>query len=120
MTQRQRAFADEYIKTGNATRAYKAVYGAQTEHAAETSASRLLRNDEVSEYIAAQGEAIHDLTIASAKEIMAILTSIVRGEDQATISERITAAHLLARMLGADKPRGDRGGNDGVVLVIRR
>ena len=118
MTQRQRAFADEYMCTGNATRAYKTVYGVESDRTAQVNASRLLSNAEVSEYIKDQAEAIHDVTIASAKEIMCILTSMMRGETTATIHEQIEAANLLAKMLGVDRPRGNTGGDDVKVVIV--
>jgi phage terminase small subunit len=48
LTERQRRFVEEYLIDLNATAAYKrAGYKPKSDHAAETSASRLLRNDEV-------------------------------------------------------------------------
>ena len=117
MTQKQRAFADEYMCTGNATRAYKTVYRVQSDRTAQVNASRLLSNAEVSEYVKAQADAIHDVTIANAREIMCILTSIVRGEISATIHEQIEAANLLSKMLGVDRPRGNSDDDVRVVII---
>ena len=51
LTPKQKAFADEYIKNGgNATQAY--ISAGYSEKGADRSASKLLRNTEVLDYIA--------------------------------------------------------------------
>lgn len=135
MTPNQRAFADEYIKTRNATRAYMAAYpGCKKENTARALASRLLTNDNVSAYIEKRLNEISDSKIADAAEIMEFLTGVMRGESKDTVldregyehdvrsrtNDRIIAAEKLAKMLGVDK-KADRPEDDGeVVLVVRR
>ena len=55
LTQKQCLFADEYIKSGNATQAYiKAGYSVRSDNAAAVNANRLLRNAKVKDYIDAK------------------------------------------------------------------
>ena len=52
MNDNQKIFADEYLIDRNATRAYKAAYPkVKNDNTAAVSANRLLRNDNVAEYI---------------------------------------------------------------------
>lgn len=53
LTNKQRVFAEEYVKNGlNGTQAYKLVYDVKSDKSAESGASRTLRNDKVSAYVA--------------------------------------------------------------------
>ena len=118
MTPNQIRFADEYLKTRNATRAYMAAYpNVKRTEAAQVNGSKLLARSDVQEYIDKQMTEIHRHTIADAAEIMEYFTSVMRGElneetvtpsgvtlrTDAKISDRNAAAEKLARMLGADK-----------------
>lgn len=77
MNERQKRFADEYIKSGNATEsALKAGYSEKTSYSI---GQRLLKNVEVKAYIDEQVEKIRDETIMDAKEALAILSEIARG-----------------------------------------
>ena len=81
MTERQKKFADEYIKDLNATRAYMAAYPTVTKAAtAGQAGSRLLKNVNVKAYVAEQLDKLHDERTADAKEILEYLTSVVRGQ----------------------------------------
>lgn len=126
MTPNQRVFADEYIKTRNATRAYLAAYPkCKSENSAGVSAKALLRNPKIIEYIDAELEKLHNGAIAEAAEVMAFYTAVMRGEKGETLidnrgeehvvpsrmSDRLSAADKLAKMLGADK-RADGGAVD--------
>lgn len=52
ITIKQKKFADLYLANGNATQAYKAVYGKdKSDNTAAANANRLLRNDKVKKYI---------------------------------------------------------------------
>ena len=118
MTPSQRVFADEYIKTRNATRAYLTAYPkCKSENTAHGCAAKLLRNATVLDYIDAELEKLHSKTIADAAEIMSFYTCVMRGEKGETLidnrgdehevpsrmSDRLSAADKLAKMLGADK-----------------
>ncbi|MDY3362055.1 MAG: terminase small subunit, partial [Clostridium celatum] len=52
MTNKQKAFVDEYLIDLNATRAYKAVYkNVKSDDVAAVNGNRLLRNAKVEEYL---------------------------------------------------------------------
>lgn len=86
MTEKQKKFADEYLIDLNATRAYRVAYPAvKRDETAAQSGSRLLRNVNVSAYIAKQLEKLHDERTADAKEVLEYLTSVLRGESSAEV-----------------------------------
>ena len=116
MTEKQRIFADEYLKDLNGTRAYKVAYSnVKKDSVAATNAGRLLRNAEVKNYIDEQLEIMHNERTADAQEVLEYLTSIMRGEqtEKRTISvgdgmqmitdidvgakDRIKAAELIGK-----------------------
>lgn len=75
LTAKQRLFADEYIKSGNATQsAIKAGY------ANEVSGRENLQKPTVKAYIDAKMAEIESHKIADAKEAMQAITAIARGE----------------------------------------
>ena len=79
LTQKQRLFADEYIKSGNATQsAIKAGY------ANEVSGRENLQKPTVKAYIDAKMAEIESHKIADAKEAMQAITAIARGETTET------------------------------------
>lgn len=79
LTAKQRMFADEYIKSGNATQsAIKAGY------ANEVSGRENLRKPTVKSYIDAKMAEIESHKIADAKEAMQAITAIARGETTET------------------------------------
>lgn len=79
LTAKQRLFADEYIKSGNATQsAIKAGY------ANEVSGRENLRKPTVKSYIDAKMAEIESHKIADAKEAMQAITAIARGETTET------------------------------------
>ena len=85
MTDKQRKFADEYLKDCNATRSYLAAYPNITnEHSARTLASRLLAKVDIKTYIDEQLEKISSEKIADAKEVMEYLTSVLRSESRSS------------------------------------
>lgn len=78
-------FADEYIKSGNATDAYiKAGYKVKTNSSAKAASSRLLTNVSLKNYIDAKMAEIESHKIADAKEAMQAITAIARGETTET------------------------------------
>ena len=112
MTQAQQAFADEYLKDLNGTRAYKVAYPrVKKDSVASAAATRLLGNVKVKTYIDEQLEKLHNERSADAKEIIEYLTSVMRGEETETVTTakglfdgvevsakyRIKAAELLGK-----------------------
>lgn len=86
---KQIRFADEFIRNGgNATQA--AISAGYSERTAAASASRMLRNVNISDYIAKRQEEIDSVNIASLKEIQEFRTRVLRGEEKAFSSPRRT------------------------------
>lgn len=78
MTLKQKKFADEYIATGNAYQsALKAGY---SENYAKGNAIKLLENVSVKAYIDKRLKEIEKDSIATADEVLQVLTSIIRRE----------------------------------------
>lgn len=82
LTQKQRLFADEYIKSGNATQAaVKAGYNVKN---ARVIGAQNLSKLNIKAYIDAKMAEIESHKIADAKEAMQAITAIARGETTET------------------------------------
>ena len=79
LNEKQKAFADYYIESLNATESYKKAYGVENQSTAESNGSRLLRNAKVKNYIDEVMSSKDESRIASQDEILQILTDIARG-----------------------------------------
>lgn len=77
MNERQRRFADEYIRIGNAEQA--AIRAGYSEKYARGNAHKLVANVSIKNYINEQIQKIRDESIMDAKEALAILSEIARG-----------------------------------------
>lgn len=82
LTQKQKLFADEYIKSGNATQS--AIQAGYSNRYAHTNANKLLQNTTIKHYIDAKMAKIESHKIADAKEAMQAITAIARGETTET------------------------------------
>ena len=79
LTAKQRLFADEYVKSGNATQsAIKAGYAPK---AAYQSGAENLRKPQIKAYIEAKMTEIESRKIATAKEVMEFYARVLRGEE---------------------------------------
>lgn len=101
LTPKQKAFADAYIETGNASEAARrAGYKAET---AGEMGSENLKKPHVSAYINERMRPTEQKRIASADEVLLFLSGVMRGEirDQfgldASLSDRISAAKELQK-----------------------
>lgn len=83
LTIKQRAFADYYIKLGNATEAAR--QAGYSEKYINTNASKLLQNTTIRAHIDERLKQIEDDRIASAAEVLKYLTSVLRGESKSEI-----------------------------------
>ncbi|RMC35983.1 terminase small subunit [Lactobacillus sp. ESL0236] len=114
---KQKKFADEYIKSGNATEAYvNAGYKVKNNETARANASRMLTNANVKAYIESRMKRLESAKLASAKEVLEYLTSVMRGEQTETVAtakgifkgievsakDRITAAKELLKRYPSD------------------
>lgn len=113
LTERERIFADEYIKTTNATQS--AIKAGYAEKSASSKGSQLLRKVKVRKYIDDVMEKRSKNTIATADEVLEYLTKVMNGEEKdafgldASIADRTKAAELLGKrhMLFTDKVKLD-------------
>jgi len=83
LTAKQKKFADNYIKSGNATQsAIRAGYSRQT--AAVIGAENLTK-PYIKSYIDERMQQIEDKKIADATEVLRYFTSVLRGETEETV-----------------------------------
>lgn len=83
LTEKQKHFADEYIKSGNATQS--AIEAGYSKKYANTNVSKLLQNTTIKSYLAERMKSIDSERIMSAKEAVELLTGIGRGEVRETV-----------------------------------
>lgn len=98
---KQKKFADEYLLSWNAAdAARKAGY---SENSAASIGSENLRKPHIAAYIRARAQARDAVTVAAEEELMAFLSSVVRGNvmDQfglePTLADRLRAAENLMK-----------------------
>lgn len=85
LTKNQQEFADNYIKNGNASEAYReAGYKAKSAAVIRANASRLLTNANVKKYIEERMKQIASQKIMTATEAVELLTRIARGKEKET------------------------------------
>ena len=113
LTEKERIFADEYIKTTNATQS--AIKAGYAEKSASSKGSQLLRKVKVRKYIDGVMEKRSKNTIATADEVLEYLTKVMNGEEKdafgldVSIADRTKAAELLGKrhMLFTEKVKLD-------------
>ena len=113
LTEKERIFADEYIKTTNATQS--AIKAGYAENSASVTGSKMLRKPKVRQYIDAVMNERSKNTIATADEVLEYLTRVMCGEEKdafgldVSIADRTKAAELLGKrhMLFTDKVKLD-------------
>ena len=113
LTEKERIFADEYIKTTNATQS--AIKDGYSENNARVTGSKMLRKPKVRQYIDAVMSERSKNTIATADEVLEYLTRVMNGEEKdafgldVSVNDRTKAAELLGKrhMLFTDKVKLD-------------
>lgn len=109
MTPKQKAFADYYIQTGNATEAAKKA--GYSEDTARQIGAENLSKPAISEYIAERMEERGKKRVADANEVIEFYTAVMRGEvkDQfgleASLSDRLKAGDSLMKRYAAAADR---------------
>lgn len=100
LTVKQQKFCDEYIKSGNATEAaLKAGYRSRT---AYSIGNENLKKPELKKYIEEKIKEIESAKLATAKETLEYLTSVMRGEQTETV---VTAKGLYRNVEVSAKDR---------------
>lgn len=78
MNERQKRFADEYIRTANAYQS--AIRAGYSEKYSKNNSHKLLENRGVKAYVEARFKELEKQTIAQQDEVLQYLTSVMRGE----------------------------------------
>lgn len=136
MTEKQRLFADEYLKDLNGTRAYKTIYTTiKNDNVAAVRANTLLKQKDISDYISKRLEEIHNENTADIQEIVEYLTSVMRAKSESYVmimngngmqkviqkppdeKERLKAAELLGKRFGMFTENVDVTSNGKTVIV---
>lgn len=117
LTIKQKKFADEYIKTGNATQS--AINAGYSENYAKAQSSKLLANVGIKNYIDERMKKLEEEAIADQTEVLKFLTRILRDEEKEEVlvnvgnfeqevqevkvsaKDRIKAAELLGKRYGS-------------------
>lgn len=119
LTPKQKAFADEYLKCGNATEAAKRA--GYSEKTARYIASENLTKPVITEYIAERQKQIDDSRIADAAEVLRFYTAVLRGEvkDQfdldVSVSDKMAAGRELMKRY--ERIEGQKPDTGGIVIV---
>lgn len=79
LTQRQKLFADEYIKSGNAMQS--AIKAGYSEKYAKSGSAKMLENVGIKAYIETKMAEIESRKIADAKEVLQFYTRVLREEE---------------------------------------
>lgn len=101
LTPKQKAFADYFIETGNATEAAKRA--GYNEKSARQIGTENLSKPSISSYIEERMQKIEDNRIAKGDEVLKYLTSVMRGEEKdqfgldPSLQDRTKAAELLGK-----------------------
>lgn len=117
MTEKQKAFCDYYIETGNATEA--AINAGYSKKTAKVIGSENLTKPYLKQYIDERLAKIEDERIAKGEEVLQYLTKVMRGEEKdqfgldASLQDRTKAAELLGKRyrLFVDKIEADVNAN---------
>lgn len=117
LTPKQKAFADYYLETGNATEAAKRA--GYSENSAKQIGAENLSKPSISQYIAERQKQVEDKRIADISEVLQFFTSVMRGEvkDQfdfdPSLSDRLSAGKELMKRY----EKGDDGKKDALAKL---
>ena len=119
LTPKQKQFADEYIKTGNATNAYKSAYSTKNMKTSSitSEAYNTLIKPSIKDYIDKRMKQIDDAKIPKQKEVLEFLGGVMRGTLKITVEtdegtqeippnwkNRIDASKELLKRMPMDDP----------------
>ena len=115
LTPKQKRFADEYIKTGNATQsAIEAGYSKKT---ARSVGSENLTKPDISEYIAKRIAEIDKENIAEQKEILEFMTRVMRRQETEQVTNVLKKPTVLTVHGSGDDNTYEKVVNEEVVEV---
>ncbi len=119
LTPKQKAFADEFLKCGNATEAAKKA--GYSEQSARQMGTENLSKPSISSYIQERQKQIDDGRIADIAEIQRFYSSVLRGEvkDQfgldASLETRIAAGRELMKRF--EKAETNKNNSCGITII---
>ncbi|MFQ8742280.1 MAG: terminase small subunit [Clostridium sp.] len=119
LTPKQKAFADEFLKCGNATEAAKRA--GYSEQSARQMGTENLSKPSISSYIQERQKQIDDERIADIAEIQRFYSSVLRGEvkDQfgldASLETRIAAGRELMKRF--EKAESNKNDSCGITII---
>lgn len=127
ISQAQKNFVDYFIESGNQTEAYKKAYPkCKNDNSAAASASKLLRNNKVKQYLDVRMAVVDSDKIATAEDVLEYLTSVMRGEEKdqfgldASLSDRTKAAELLGKRYMLFKEQVEHSGTVDIVTMLKK
>ena len=98
LTEKQKEFCREYVRNkGNGTKAYLFAYNSKSEQAASQESTKLLRRDDITEYITALNRPTENKIINEREKKRNILWSFINDETKDD-SDRLRAMDLLNKM----------------------
>jgi phage terminase small subunit len=98
LTEKMKAFCREYVaNNGNGTQAYLLSYDSNSESAASIESSKLLRRDDITEYIATLNKPMENRIQNEREKKRSILWEFINDTNK-TDSDRLKALDLLNKM----------------------
>jgi phage terminase small subunit len=121
MRERYKRFAEEYIRTLNATQS--AIVAGYSKKGAGNKGYELLRISEIQEYIKSRMDKADKNKIASADEVLETLTGVMRGEVTALgldtdVQDRVKAAELLGKRYALFTDKTELSGAVDIAAVL--
>ena len=130
MTSKQISFCKEYLKTGNATEAYMAVYNTKaSKNSISGQASKLLANPKIQSYIRDKQHMAYEQARAEDRDVMGVvdvlewLTSVIKSNSRSIkMADRLKAADMILRASGAyiQKIEADVSSTNDIVINITK
>ncbi|WP_281950265.1 terminase small subunit [Nitrosophilus kaiyonis] len=101
LTQKQEKFCLEYVKTGNASEAYRKAYNTKKmkPESVNNKAYELLKKVEITARVEELRQKAEDEAIMSAQELMRFYTEVIR-HDEVEMKDRLKAADQLSKLRG--------------------
>lgn len=98
LTEKQKSFCREYVRNnGNGTQAYLSAYNSNSETAASIEASKLLRRDDITEYIATLNRPMENRVQNEREKKRNILWDFINDTTKAD-SDRLRAMDILCKI----------------------
>lgn len=133
LTIKQKKFADEYIKTGNATQS--AINAGYSKKTCYSIGNENLKKPEIKNYIEERLNELEEEAIADQTEVLKFLTRIMRDEEKEEVlvnvgnfeqevqevkvsaKDRIKAAELLGKRYGSWTDKVDINSTEGIKII---